>query len=566
MTLIKDLPAQFLKKCLMYRLIKSAYQYQDRLKAFLRLSSRSLSRRYAVRPGHTFCSLLFFLFTFFIPLAEAATITITDVKNAEELNTQIQKLPPLKGKAENIKQYQMTVAVDKLLTYLAPTIKALPDYRNIFVANCTILFYTDIEKIKCDIEFSPKEVPGDVDPGFLILRDNLDDLRRNHIWVTRTLVNWAGTSTCQSGASDLYYIQPWDYTQSEEETPSQTSSPSNTTEPSKTQDVSMTNTNANTHSSTHSASLSSGSASITQSASITEPVPNWQASSPPLTQSIYADATTQANRYKEPQGAVGVVVDTLTNLQWQKTPSSTTKLWSEASSYCTSQRTGGYDDWRVPTMMELHSLVDYTIATEGPPKKSSLHTIFNPISDLSKGYWSSQLVKDYKDGSGNQYYWGVTNQGYDLWQIDTNKQYIRCVRSRKLEPIFRYKEETSGVITDYLTMLKWKKSVSTSGGPNGDGYYNWQQAQTACTGGWRLPTIKELETIVNYDIKPDSGTATMDQVAFSGEPEHWAWSSTVYASSPSSYAWDVGFHYGNVGYDGAQAFHLGRVRCVRLAQ
>lgn len=72
---------------------------------------------------------------------------------------------------------------------------------------------------------------------------------------------------------------------------------------------------------------------------------------------------------------------------------------------------------------------------------------------------------------------------------------------------------------------------------------------------WRLPTIKELLTLVDYERSDPAGDPAL------GMQSSWYWSSSPDASGPADYAWVVNFHYGHSGcyvrYGGA------RVRAVR---
>jgi hypothetical protein len=54
----------------------------------------------------------------------------------------------------------------------------------------------------------------------------------------------------------------------------------------------------------------------------------------------------------------GTITDAETGLTWQKTPSSTTYTWSEAETYCASLMLNGSSEWRLPTLLELHSIID----------------------------------------------------------------------------------------------------------------------------------------------------------------------------------------------------------------
>lgn len=56
----------------------------------------------------------------------------------------------------------------------------------------------------------------------------------------------------------------------------------------------------------------------------------------------------------------GTITDLVTKLVWQKVPSSTVfRAFNDAKAYCADLVLGGYDDWRVPTRIELLSIVDY---------------------------------------------------------------------------------------------------------------------------------------------------------------------------------------------------------------
>ena len=54
----------------------------------------------------------------------------------------------------------------------------------------------------------------------------------------------------------------------------------------------------------------------------------------------------------------GTVTDNVTGLMWQKTLSATGLTYSEAAAYCQNLALAGYGGWRVPTKIELFSIVD----------------------------------------------------------------------------------------------------------------------------------------------------------------------------------------------------------------
>lgn len=58
--------------------------------------------------------------------------------------------------------------------------------------------------------------------------------------------------------------------------------------------------------------------------------------------------------------AKDLVIDGVTKLMWQRSVSSYTYTWNQAKTYCADLVHGGYDDWRLPTRIELVSLVEFT--------------------------------------------------------------------------------------------------------------------------------------------------------------------------------------------------------------
>jgi len=76
-------------------------------------------------------------------------------------------------------------------------------------------------------------------------------------------------------------------------------------------------------------------------------------------------------------------------------------------------------------------------------------------------------------------------------------------------------------------------------------------------GGWRLPKVSELLTLVD----PMRSAPAVDVAAFPAAPAANFWSATTYAGTPSGQVWYVAFYYGNVNRDVTTTQNL--VRCVR---
>jgi hypothetical protein len=120
-------------------------------------------------------------------------------------------------------------------------------------------------------------------------------------------------------------------------------------------------------------------------------------------------------------------------------------------------------------------------------------------------------------------------------------------------PDSRFVALSGGLVRDTLTRLVWQQRAS-------DKAMKWADAQTHCSStgsGFRLPTVKELRSIVDYGVAPPG--PTIDQTAFPGTPSEWFWTSSPVRGS-SGYAWTVSFI---VGYSADFAVdNVFRVRCV----
>ncbi len=118
---------------------------------------------------------------------------------------------------------------------------------------------------------------------------------------------------------------------------------------------------------------------------------------------------------------------------------------------------------------------------------------------------------------------------------------------------------TDGTVYDTKTKLTWQQAVS--------GKSCWECAKNYCaslSGGWHLPTMKELQTIVDSS----RSSPAVDPTAFPSTPADKFWSATQaaeYASTAWPKAWTVDFYSGStqsfeVALEGGYEFY---VRCVR---
>jgi len=241
----------------------------------------------------------------------------------------------------------------------------------------------------------------------------------------------------------------------------------------------------------------------------------------------------------------GTVTDNVTGLVWQKTGDNATRTWYVAWDYCTDNDealpgTG----WRLPSAGELMSIVYYSTYD------SAINDIAFPGTNPSY-YWSA-TTRTSNSGSA----WSVNFRNGEVYSYDrSDPLYVRCARGfHNRQSLF--KNNGNGTVTDLATGLTWQRQVDNVGRANNGPATAYCQGLGLAGGGWRLPTIKELRSIVDDRVY---GPA-IDTEAFPGTNGSGYWSATTNAYD-SGNAWRVSFNHGHV-YDGSKSAPQ-HVRCVR---
>jgi len=279
--------------------------------------------------------------------------------------------------------------------------------------------------------------------------------------------------------------------------------------------------------------------------------------------------TGQAKRYTETPGedsfytinppaykvnADGTVNDLVTGLQWQQADAGE-KEWMAGVAYCDSLELGGKKDWRLPYVHELFSILNHE-ANRQPLD-------FNAFAKSDAEYWwaAEQRVDN------PSFAWAVNAGGgagahpkSETVSAGGNKAYdVRCVRGAELgKPgTAHYTDDGDGTVTDNQTGLVWQQKEEISAA-------TWEEAlqyvATLNLGGhkdWRLPNLKELESISTaYSARP-----SIDTKFFPDAASALYWSSTTLAQRTGARAWTIDFRYGVVSYnDKTEKLHVRAVR------
>jgi len=253
-----------------------------------------------------------------------------------------------------------------------------------------------------------------------------------------------------------------------------------------------------------------------------------------------------------------MVTDRVTELVWQADTTESRYSWSEAHDHCEVLELGQFDDWRLPSRLELVSIVDYS--EFGPAIDEEVFSSFDPGD-----YWTaSPLV-----GTMNSRAWSVRfEMGATLGESTESRLSVRCVRSgatpasipRNSGDLYDVDSQTAH---DRFTGLTWQRLPD--GSACGRGTCSWEGALRYCEdldlGGisdWRLPSVGELQTITDEATR----LPAVNSAAFPSTRTGSYWSSTIYGDSGSVIAWTVDFAEGSTSPQGMNVDSIVAVRCV----
>jgi hypothetical protein len=306
----------------------------------------------------------------------------------------------------------------------------------------------------------------------------------------------------------------------------------------------------------------------------------------------------RAVRGGQSQGSVvdngdGTVTDTKTGLMWQQAEAGAMN-WTAALTYCENLQLAGNNDWRLPNRNELQSLIDYS---EYNPAINSM--VFPGA--MSSNYWSSTTLANYSDGA-----WYVDfAYGIVVNFVKSSNLYVRAVRNvnsgtskipdtgqttdytstfgedsdYNINPQSYTKLDSNGntlpdsasvwaMVKDNVTGLIWENKTADGGIHHASNTYTWQNAQDLFIaqlnrdnfGGhsdWRLPTVKELSMIVNWNGQ----NPAINSAYFQNTLSSCYWSATTYAND-ADYSYTVDFSSGNAQYYNKTSYYY-NVRAVR---
>jgi len=232
----------------------------------------------------------------------------------------------------------------------------------------------------------------------------------------------------------------------------------------------------------------------------------------------------------------GTVTDVNTGLMWQQNPGEKmTYKMAVITSWTFSL--AGCDDWRLPTIKELYSLIMFSgTDPSGPEAREAVPFINTDYFVFKYGDEASgERVIDSQFISGTKYVsttmdgaetvFGVNFadgriKGYPTGpmrnQLEGKEFFVLYVRNNSQYGINDFVDNGDGTISDNATGMMWSQDDSGEGMIWEDAL-DWvhQKNKEEYLGysDWRLPNAKELQSIVDYSRSPDTkDSAAIDRV------------------------------------------------------
>ncbi|MBB1485382.1 DUF1566 domain-containing protein [Oceanospirillum sediminis] len=256
------------------------------------------------------------------------------------------------------------------------------------------------------------------------------------------------------------------------------------------------------------------------------------------------------------------VTDNVTGITWTRSADTnndgeldTTDKMSptEAVNYCQNLTLNGESNWRLPDIKTAYSLIDFSgldpsgyNGTDTSQLTPFLNSAFiAAFGDTAAGeriidaQYATTTLYVSTTMNGDETMFGVNLvdgriKGYPT----SSKFYVLCATGNEDYGVNSFTDNNDGTISDSATGLMWHKNDTTSLGWE-DAINTCEASSTAGHSDWRLPNIKELQSILDYTRSPDTTSSAAIDPVFSttsfineeGETDWQSyWSSTTHAN------------------------------------
>ena len=256
-----------------------------------------------------------------------------------------------------------------------------------------------------------------------------------------------------------------------------------------------------------------------------------------------------------------IVKEEQSNLYWQDNIQAKTTIekFAEAESYCATLILNDIDSWRLPTYNELLTIVNYE------RRQPSVYDIFQNTND--KEYWTQTKSA----ANESLYRWtihfltgAVHFQTGAYPQTFSTTHNVRCVSDEFANKRLKERDlsKNGDIVTDNIHRLLWQDTLNTKVDK-----HSFSEADAYCdnlslgglTSGWRIPTVKELASLIKLEAYDPAIDGNVTNVAYSDA----YWTNDVQSGLDTS-RWDINFKDAVINLTGTNHASFDQyVRCVR---
>ena len=256
----------------------------------------------------------------------------------------------------------------------------------------------------------------------------------------------------------------------------------------------------------------------------------------------------------------GTVTDLNTGLMWQQDPGPKV-TYQEAMNRAQNLTLGGYDDWRLPSIKELYSLMDFSgvDASNATDPDAQIPFLDDAIFVFLYGTESGGArIIDSQWATSTVYNSTVMNGAPCFFGVNFADGRIKCYPMRaggsggyfalfvRGEPygVNDFIDNGDGTISDAATGLTWMQADNGAGVIWGAALDFCENLSLAGADDWRLPDIKELHSIIDYSRSPDVTNSPALDPMFratgitneAGQPDFgFYWASTTLVQNPNRF-------------------------------
>jgi hypothetical protein len=272
----------------------------------------------------------------------------------------------------------------------------------------------------------------------------------------------------------------------------------------------------------------------------------------------------------------GTISDNISGLMWEKSPDRNGDniidyydkiTYSTALSSASACNTGGYTDWRLPTIKEQYSLIMYYGAEPSPTATTQGSAVpyintnyfdfaYGDLNASEHGATADERIIDAQYATSTIYVSTTMNGSSTMFGVnfadgrikgypanDVKKYCVLYVRDNSAYGKNNFIDNKDETITDNATNLMWMQNDNQT-------TISWEEALTyaenltfAGYSDWRLPHIKELQSIIDYTRSPATTNSAAIDSLFNctqitneaGNTDYgYYWSSTTFCSQTTT--------------------------------